>query len=1403
MTNTNETQNPFDPIPLYSEIINEKKQFIFKIDQDTNYIYPNQEYEYIVYCKNASNSPITNIHIQIINPENVLIDEDDFGQGVEIGTLNQQESHLLRIKAKCSTIGTFTVHFLCYGDGTGLFTKQLTINCDYNLYNAETIHKIHVYNFTPYEEKYLLKAQDYNEDVVRLHKIQKLPYKAKENPFGFITIDYNQGIIVDESQNYIDQKNELYGNPYNTDEHNYQYIGRENFNKDSVEHFEGRNLIDIINQINDKSKLFKATFLKTGTNELLNDFKPYNPNGFIYRFGLMSSELFHYLGVLPEYSYMNDVLFRWAPDNTEPLNIYPKKVAMKWNTKRWAGHGYHVYKTYTDEYKNEIINNQDFTPLFEFIRSFDLLETAEEYIKKEYEFDTTNIYYIQTEEGLSSIKKYQYIIKESYFDNGVFYIHIPIDKIPSNFFIPSTEEIEAIIQKTKPYGLKPLIRYISTVRFNHNMSLNTYTQLKPNIQFHLGYYDRIRYAIQSLKYNNIIETICNNTRETIRLVPDGKLVNNLFHIKHNQDINIYMDKPKDVQDIKVEMDIQNEPKECEISNDLSILSNLEDLLYQNNFENISFMMDQIPVSQIKDEQQGVPTIDAIDYKLWIQSLEDTNHSRKWEVEIPRQNYFGDLSDPNNPNKKYFNGKINKYYISDQKTPNNCLSGQFNFVKISLINKQIIRPNIETGIGFKDITGKLHGISAEYDSYYQNFSVRYTTSTQNIFKTHKKIISDLSGLAYKIIIKDSSTIVIFFIEKQDENKHITYHYFHHIIIPPINQIFCFVRNEKNISTIEKISNIVFIGSDNNTQIYFNTPQYFNNIEYDPNIIITDNINSWENITRIDKNEHSYAIKHNITNETQEVDDIKLHFDNINIPEDAIIKDINIHAILETNTNKSIYYSLRNQDGFITPESSVNKITSYPSNIETYPVGNHNQEYYQEQYNIAISNNLNNNAKSFQKKIEENQYFNDILDFSTDFLDNYDDKITIKKPYWCEFSDFINEDFSFNDIEDCYFVLEGYNHGAEVTLISQLSDYKSFGNTSEILIPSGHFIKHIPLHFLKQFILSNICLRLRFQSLNDKIDIFDIYLNTIFNDKKDTNVAYNDYKIIEVENKKIIDLGFIDQDELAYNFKNGFTIKLEFDDLEPGEYYRIYSVVLNITYQAQSIDFLANKDHYRNNENENYFVTVGGQQHDTYLSGMFFNDIPSAFQYLSTSNIDNPGMKLSDALYQSFIAEHDNITSITLYPNGFIGNPSLNLKLSLYTNQGHTPNRLIKEINVNGWSKANDTLKNQSMVTYNFNVNNLKIGETYWIKIEVQDPSEDNYYLLKYIDSPQPDLKLLIRNNNNLINAFGSLKFQVNSIHLYKSFNNIPISQDDLSNPNVFIGLNRGQGYIKNLRVKTQV
>lgn len=1381
---------------LYSEIIKNKKQIILKVDQTNDYVYPNELYKYQIYCKNVSGDIIEDVHIQVINPSVIAIDEDDKNpfEGIDLGDLSNGRSHLIYLPARCQKPGEYTVHFLCYGKESGLFFKSLTINCSYDSFNNKTIHKIHIYNFSPYEDTYELLSRDFNEDVTQLIKKQKLPYKAKESPFEMVSENKDINKYIDESQSYIDQAKELYEDRFNTDEHTYQYLERENFNEDSIETFEGENLAHIFRQINKYSKFFRAKLLRTGTNELLNDFREYNPDGFIYRFGLMSSELYHHIGIIPEYTYMNDFLFRWASEGKVPQNLYPKRLDMNWDTNIWAGHGYNVWKTYTDEYKKQIINNEDYKPLFEFVETFDNIKTANEFIEKKYEFERDDDYYIQTENGIDLIKKYQYIIKESYFDNGVFFVNIPLNKIPTNFFLLDTDEIESIIEKTKPYGMKPLIRYIINSNFDINMRVKSYPKLCPVTRFDIDSSKSMHYSMIPYKHNNIIEEFCyiengeqkTEERSSIKLIPDGVGYNHSAWFDMNMLIDYNDPDITEKEDVVIDTEITNKKHLCSVENNLSTFYDIKDLLYQGNFEEISFYIDKINLYNTISGEESLETISKSNYQLWIESLYDSNgdinknpHSYWWNV-----NPYGD-----------------KYTIDFPKIQTNSdeIGKVLDFFELPLTNTSLKTHGIEIGIGFKDSTDKLHGLSAEKEEDSNDFLIKYATSKNKNFKIRKQGLSDIKGIAFKFMIVKNNTLVVFFLKKEEEGE-IRYYYFNHIVVNEITDLFCFVRNyKKDINSIKKWENLIKYGrEENNSDVIFNTSQYDYLKNYDPTIINED-VN-WQNIKKIDKNEYSYAQNRNLTEKEISVDDITLHFDNIDIPDDAIVKNIRLETILESNSYKNIYPYIRIQDGVLTENSLSDDHIFYPQTIECYPSYNENTEFYEKQLITAEQNEIEDTIKFLKNKISENKIFDESLEYSLDFLEDANDYITVKKPYWVELSNFGDQDVSMNDVNDIQLCIEGYNSGKEIHATTQLTQKDLLSEREEVLIPSGYFKKEISLKFYNRFNLLDIKSRFLLKELNDDLLLFDIYLKMSFSKKQVIEKDFEQYNNIEIKDKKMINIDLNKNDINGYLLKNGLTIKLGFDDLEIGEYYRVYSVNLNIIYKKQNIDFLVSPNLYTGQEHKNSFIAVGGRNKNDLMSGMFFDEtiMPGAYQPSSTLNSQNQGIELQDALYQSFIATRNNITGITLYPNGFVGNPDINLKIALYENKGNTPNRLIKEIRVGGWTKANDRLRNASVISYDFNVNNLKIGEKYWIKIEVDSPIENNYYLLKYLDSQGQDMKLLTRINNNLINTFGCLKFHINTLDEYTSFNALPSSEDrDFINPKAFIGLNKNMGEIRKL------
>ena len=185
------------------------------------------------------------------------------------------------------------------------------------------------------------------------------------------------------------------------------------------------------------------------------------------------------------------------------------------------------------------------------------------------------------------------------------------------------------------------------------------------------------------------------------------------------------------------------------------------------------------------------------------------------------------------------------------------------------------------------------------------------------------------------------------------------------------------------------------------------------------------------------------------------------------------------------------------------------------------------------------------------------------------------------------------------------------------------------------------------------------------------------------------------------------------------------------------------------------------------------------------------------------IDNKGIKLQDTLYQCFTARDDNITAIELFPYGFRGNPDDTLKIGLYTNSYNTPGHLIKEVLVSSWTKSNPELRGLGKIKYNLNVNGLEINEKYWFKIQILTPQDNSYYLLKGINNTRPEFKLLADENNNYINTFSNLKFNIYSKNLYQTFNSIPVLQDSFDNPYIIIGLHKGKGTIKQLRTNKYV
>ena len=1329
----------------YSEIINQKKQFIFDVEQTSNHVFPKEKYSYYVYIKNISGVPIENFYIKIDNDDDIQFEELNLPDSTPI-LINNNETKLYELKASCLTTGVHTVHFLGYGEGTQILYKTLKIKCTRTYNSDKLIHRISIYDFSPYEENFSMEADNYSDEVTQTFKRQKLPYKAGEQPFPMIVnADSNT-----ESQSFLDQYNEA----KNTKEHVYQYISRENFEEDSVESYTGENLLEIINKINQESKYFKATFFGAGTNHLLNDFTQYQPNGFIHRMGLLTSEIYHALGVIPTYKYMSDYLFRWAPhpsgnhlfmaedgsgrledSDGQLLNLYPPQKAMRWGEHKWAGKGWFVYKVPTEEYKktDEYKKLREERKIIskETIEFFEELRDAKEFVKRIQEQDDVSRGHRQED-----YYQYEYIIEQSLYDTGIFFVNIPIDKIPTNFYLIDSDDLYAIINRAKPFGMKPIINYVIERQFNLNIEQSIqYNHKKQNV-FVTNFPDIDGYTIDQY---DIKKRECEEGgfAYPVETVTQKSIYQPLFTLNPEMTFNINNVGFYSIMDEWENTGLISQGYDTVKDYSISTLRDISKILYYNNFNEVSFYMDK---------------------SLYINIGSESNN-----LEITKEESFFKILDK---------------YSTGIRVPING-RGKFN------------KGDYKLELNIKD----------NKEGYYQFNVQRDTSSDMDLFETSyinsksKKTIKkmgeqNIDGLIIKFIEMNTKVLLIFFIE--NDNK---IYYFDHAIATDITEI------STSGSNPELFKQLQYNNSSLDNDIIINTPFYYT-YENDSPIITTEELD-WEKFYRLNNDAKSYTLIENKANAYKEVKDLFFNYNDINIPETAIIKEVRFNLYGKSHDLTKIYCDYLLNTNHTKDDSSDKVIQLRPQDIEAYPRQRESSRYYQIKQEQALKKNQTEYAKTLGSLIEKNEIFFEAKNISLkDYMDDFNHYITISEPYWIEVFNFTDISYPLNQTKGLYFVLEGYNDGEEITLETQTVSETDLGSMVEYNIPSGYFYEKIPLLYPNSFLMEKLGIKFKFKTLTHKVKIFNTSLEVEFKNSQNISQEYNFAEEGTLYNN-VFTTKILENYIYPADINNGLIVKISFDDLKPGDYYLLNSSLLEIIYKDTDTNLMINKEKYQYVPYDKSYTTISGNADEEYLSGEFYNDLAKLNQIESNIGPDNNGIKLRDALYQSFEAQDDNITSVEILPNGFIGNPDETLRIGLYSNHENTPYKLIKQVYSNGWTKNNDELKGASYIKYNLNVDNLKIGETYWIKIEVLNPQENSYYLLKSINETKPRHKLLLRENNNYINTLSTLTFNIYSRNLSKTFSVIPTTQQFFNNPYILIGLHKSQGEIKNLTVKKYV
>ena len=1264
------------------------------------------------------------------------------------------------MKVHCETVGEYIAHFIGYGEGTQILCRTLKIHCDRTHNSEEIVHRFHIYDFTPYEDNYTLEIEDFNNDTTQAFKKQKLPYKSGEQPFPMVTQipedtekinelkgrikDFDSKLFIDpnkmpieniESESFLRQ----YEKAKNTKEHVYQYIGRENFSENAIESYEGKSLQEIFEKINKHSKYFKGRFYRSGTNTLLNDFMQFAPNGFIYRMGLLNSEIYQTLGVLPTYSYMSDKLFRWDPGEEQLLDLIPKKKSFNWGENIWAGKGWIIYRVPTQEYLTSDSNSNSLTQTSEIISSVANKQTAEEMVKKLEKLDE-----IERNQIGSTVIQYRYYIVESLYETGVFFVNIPITKIPTNFYIPSQQFLTDIINKTKPCGTKAIINYVVEENFDQIIDFDFY----PNYEKETIFTSDISFDEKDVTLSKFVQKSLTCNDRTITYPSFSPFYSSCSNYYDIGELELVLPFPKIETNMTFDLEqtIEETTIPTQVDYTLEKLSDLLELLYQNNYNNISFRIEG--------------AIFSIKSKLTPASL------------VFSKNEFNNLC---------FSGQD---------------SGSIDGIKLKIPNKNIFNKGESSiTLEIEDDDLNKHRISTQFNPEY---SLNYITcSYENKYGKEfirKKGYQDIKDL--NVIIEDihDKKILIFMVGDEKNNLH----YFHHVIVNDVVQLRAYKTNSNN-STENLYKSILSVFYLFDREVVFETPFVMRTETYYPSMILSEK--EWEKLERLNENDNSYAYIKNETKDYYAPGDIKLFYDEIDIPETSIVKSLN----LKVEGKSSSVYDLITAEtayniGYLVEDLYGDEIQLEPTNIECYDFNKENNNFYEASLNKAIINNQFTLAETLENLMDENIIFNEDIHPSIEYLSTSEAYLPINQKCWYEISDFYPGLYhNLNEIKSIYFVIEGFNTGPQCTMSYQILNKEKTATPEEIEIESGYFRKKIKTNFSNQYSLDLISLRFRFKDLINEIKLFDTKLELKFSKKQtDKDIEYESINDIQLQKQKSILL--LKNYSKPSDLNNGMSVNLKFDDLRPGAYYQLNSIKLELIYQETEFDMvLLNKQYYNKIYNKKGTLITGELSDDAYLSGRLYTDVENISQIETNVGKENKGIKLQDSLYQMFETRKDNITAIEIFPYGFKGNPDEILKIGLYKNSYNTPGELIKEIYADGWLKTNETLKNLDRIKYNFNVSNLDPDTKYWFKFEILNPSENSYYLLNGINNTKQGFKLLSIEDNNYINTFGNLKFIIYSKEKSLSFNHFPGIQNEYYNPYITIGLHKNIGEIRKLGV----
>lgn len=1314
---------------LGSSIINEKKKLIINVNQSTTFVFPNQHYQYELYVKNVSSSLMTNVRVWILNQEPVVFTnaktrgETLTNTYYEIGDLRAGESILLTFDVFCSESGAYNVNFLTYGDSTSVEFANTVITCGYTKYVPETYHRIDVLNFDPYEKGYYLKSSDYNDNVTQLTKEIHKAWKKKEFYYSLSKVELD----------LYDQDIEL----KNKDYFPLTYLGREENTSNVIETFEGSSLRDLIRHINENSNVINISYLRSGNNEMELDLQPLHPEGFINRFGLLRSEIYQKIGVIPTFSYMVDRLFRWAREDDEIANlIYPPLRDYNWDENKWVGHGWYVY-TYYDDYEND----EHWSEETMFCETEEEALTYIAALKSWDEYSGMNKY----DEDGTLIRGYRYYTKESLYSEGVFFINIPVNQIPKNFYPIVNSELTPIIEKTKPYGLKPIVRFIINGSFDLDMDFDFYVNRSFTYNLDIGDFDNIKYNISKTKYDDInkkwVSLQHNSNYYYPALEPGVQLSQMRASIDTTDDI---------FEDNEL---LWNDSQTIETKPLLKMYEpdNAFPMIINSNSERLSFYKKTNTLQPFDKQNNDVHVFSNANILSYSQ--------------VFKQDKFINIKD------------INEDIPIENR-------------KIILLNVTQFEEFVERAIVFN----KKHIFSYEYVKNYNSYLLSYKIFENDKVTTVKSFLdNEINKIACEIY-QDTATkrnIVFFYSFKKGQ-----LHYLTHVDVKDFDTIDATIRNTnriKNTSTLrcDDIEYADKFDLEDNIidEITYNTPQFYDIVHTDSYEILDLENSKWNKLYRINDDENSYASLKAVEDSSDT--NISLFIPNPNLPENAIVRGIGINTIINNNASNYMKVDYKNNINYTQDTTTKDIILDY-SKISFARTQQDNQEYLR-----------------FQKQIYENnpdktQEYNNALKESITFDKNHqknvgDDFVLIDGNYWTEF-DFKNDfNISLRDVSKIELICDGYNNSFDtIGSVELFAATQGFGS-KDINIQKGYFEIHMPLNIQTSNLLSNISCRIKIDTKDSNVKISNLKLKVTFNNKQElrSKLSYSKEKQFVTINN-INQYFLLDNVEMDAQYCNtGILLNFDFGSIKKGQIINIYKIDIDIIYQRQHSELLIDKIDKTN------LVINGKPTSSTVYNTLVYNEATNVEQPKYTDIVNNKpydGIKLTNTIYQSFEANDPDITSLTLYPNGFFGNPDNTLKISLMDDYGGSPNKELKTIYVNAWKSGMKTMN------YSFNYDKLEQDKTYWIKIKSLTQDKNNYYKLKGTPTNNGNFKMCVEDGEDLTHITSNLRFSLQKDNNYINYTHFPIAhlggELDIENPYILLKINNEIGEISKLNIYTE-